>query len=107
MHKLVCEQQAVSSTGDVAETNGKAFCGVTETGNVWKIQEELYLPRSKALGSWKLKSLSSNLSKLNPSWGERDNHVKRPDVPAAHLAVGCPPRKAALRRGEKGPAGGD
>lgn len=100
MHKLVCEQQAVSSTGDVAETNGKAFCGVTETGDVWKIQEGLYLPR-------KLKSLSSNLSKLNPSWGERDNHVKRPDVPAAHLAVGCPPRKAALWRGEKGPAGGD
>lgn len=106
MQVLLCTSSSASSAGDVAETNGKAFCGVTETGNIWKKQEGLYL-LSKALRLWKLKSLSSNLSKLNPSWGERDNHVKRPDVPAAHLAAGRLLRKAALGRGGKGPAGGD
>lgn len=85
---------------------GKLSAALRKLATFGRNKEGLYLPRSKALVSGKLKSLSSNLSKLNPSWGERDNHVKRPDVPAAHLAVGCPPRKAALR-GEEAPAGGD
>lgn len=39
--QLGCEQQAVSSRGDVAEANGKAFCNVTETGKIWKKQNKM------------------------------------------------------------------